>query len=343
MKLEIRTGPALIGSMVFFVTFIASVVLTFVLPYLIDGMAIQTSSTLLALPFVALGLWAYAQGKRWLHLAGTAGVSLVLALFEWRAGLLVAMVLAGFAGTLASTRMVHERLLIPTLLDIESYGTSSKRSPRMRAIGFLLSIPEDFDTRGIVFNRGLIRRDLRVPVRCYITIVSPLMLILLIYLVIGPGQSANIYDCILSAFAVTMYMVALSLPWMVFSALDVRISFRGAVYRPGDGLMATASRFSFALLMALVVVIIAVGLDLPTLCIVCASIVFCMSMMVPYALGLDMTDNDAYLETKYSEWVTTHPVTVGSGLDGSVSEERGDGVPGTPRRPMDSCFPQMKN
>lgn len=330
------------GTM-FLVLFVASAVMALVLPHLIE-ISIHESAAVLAAPFIVLGLIDTASAKRWVPLVFCLAIPSVLYLVSWEDSVAALALLAGSTGVAASTELLGRHVLPKVLGYVECCNSSPERGWQDKLVSFLFGIPRDFDARNIMIN-GTIRRE-KVPYDVMVKTLAPAFLLLILlwmYICASTGLRSDAGDGLLLVMTASLYIAAVSAPWSTLAVIDARIGSSGSVFRLFDGFFGTMKHMAVPLLIGLLIVAFAADPGWGALELAAVSAAFCsvvvMMSMIKYGNHAE-TDVVADL---HAMWVREHPVDFYSGFDGKDGRHPlDDGVPGTPRRPAESCFPPQK-
>ncbi len=323
-------------------TFIIAVVLAFVLPSVAD-MAHRDSFVLLCLPFIVLGIWNMVEGRKWIMLAVTLVPSVAAYLIGWKASAVLLMLLVGTVGVVSAIGIVH-RLTIPAILDSAEHCNSVPQPDKyQRVTGFMFGIPPDLDARNMMIEKGVRREGIPWKLMSD-TLIPAFVLMLFLWMFIAAEAGSDSWSLILPAIAVTLYIVVLATPWAIIGAIDARAEASGSEFRLFDGFVGTMKRMAIPAIAGFVVVMVATSPGLEMILPVVATSVFCIAVAMASLALYGIEEETEFVDDLASSWTASHPVDFYSGYDGKDRRHPlDDGVPGTPRRPMDSCFPRQRN
>lgn len=331
-----------IGALIFVVTLVAALILAVALPSLVDGLSYYLSFAMIALPFIAVGVWDSAASGRWLQLVVSIVICALLYLVDWRVSAAALILLVGAQGVPAAADMAQRRWLPDTLDSMERCGADGSR--RCRFTAFMIGVPPGTDTRNIRIN-STVTRD-RFPWGQMARSMMPaliLMLLVWMFAAASSGFRADLWNNILLLLAISLYAAAFSVCVFILGTLDVRIGRAGSTFRPFYGLFDTLCKMALPAIVALIVILYAVDPGWGALIATVASAVFCLALLLLSMLSYMLNDERALVGEVWDAWTDSHPAEFDSGFDGKGSgHPLDDGVPGTPRRPEDFCFDRMK-
>ena len=326
-------------------TLVLSAVLAVALPYAVEGMSFYDSCAMMAVPLIALGVWDIVFRQRWLRLVVFSCASVLLLLLDWKVGAVAAMLTFGATGISAFSDLVQRRYL-GTVLDSVEHCNVRRRTVTDRLISFLFNIPEDLDSRDMRMNPAVQREDL--PWRAVVDMLIPAlvpMIFLWMFASVSFGFRHDIVDSAIPTMTIVMYILALTLPWTVIRTMDLRVEGRGSVFRLYDGLTGTVVRMAVPSFICLVIVLFAASPGWNAAVLVLLSAIFCIALSISSMFAYMLDAEASLVSDVHSDWEESHPVDFYSAYDGRDGRHPlDDGVPGTPRRPADSCFSvQRKN
>ncbi len=325
------------------VSFAASVVLAFALPSF-TGVDHRDSFAVLCLPFIVLGIWDLVEGRKWIPLAVLIVPFPVFGLLgAWETGVVFVMLFLCSVGLASFIGLAH-RLTIPAILDSAEHCNSVPVPDRyQRIVRFMFGIPPDLDSRNLIIEKR-IRRD-GVPWKLMIdTLVPAFVLLMFLWMFISAEDGSHPVSLLLPSLAVVLYIAALTAPWAIIGAVDVRAETSGSEFRLFDGFIGTMKRMAIPAVAGLAVVLVATSPALVILIPIVATAVFC-TLVTMFALALyGYRKETEFVDDLASSWTASHPVDFYSGYDGRDRRHPlDDGIPGTPMRPFDSCFPRQRN
>lgn len=336
----VRRGDR-IGLAVFVVSLAASVIVAAVLPFAVDGLGFYLTASAVATPFVLLGAWEEVRAGRWIRFGVSAVLCIALYFLDWRVAAAAAMLLIGSDGVSACANILQRLWLLGLLGRMERCGAD--RSPLSRLTAYMFNVPAGVDTRNIRINRSVVRD--RFPWRQMASSMMPaliLMLLVWMFSSASAGFRADLGDHVLLAMALSMYASTVSVFVFVLGTLDVRLG-SGSAFRPFDGLRGTLSRMAVPAVVALVIILVAIDPGWNALLLVLMSAAFCLVVLVLSMLSYVVDIEPSFVAEVGDAWAVDHPTDFDAGFDGRGSAHRlDDGVPGTPRRPADSCFDRRK-
>lgn len=328
---------------VFVTSFVLASVITLALPFLLDHVAFYDSVAALCAPFVAVAVWCLVSERKWFRIVIPAVVSVALCLWDWRVGAISVMVTLGSTGISYLTGLLQRRLFLGAL-DCVEHCNVRDRTFADRLIAFLFNIPPDLDTRDLRINGAVHRESLRWTSMVDILIPAMVpMLFLWMFAAVGFGSSHGMADVAMPVTIAVMYILAFTLPWSIFRTLDVRVKESGSVFRVYDGLIGTFSRMIVPAVIGLGIVLFAAEPGWGSVVLMAISALFCIVLMVLSMVAYMMDQEADLVEVLAEHWYEDHPVDFYCGFDGKDGKHPlDDGVPGTPRRPADECFPTQK-
>ena len=324
------------------VSFIIAVVLAFILPTVTD-MGHRDSFVILCLPFIVLGIWDMVVGRKWIMLAVTVVPSAAAYLLGWKASAVLLMLLVGTVGVVSAIGLMH-RLTIPAILDSAERCNSVPQPDKYQTVTrFMFGIPPDFDARNMMIEKRVRREG--VPWKLMIdTLIPAFVLMIFLWMFIAAEAGSDSWSLILPAIAVTLYIVALATPWAMLGAIDARAEASGSEFRLFDGFIGTMKRMAIPAIAGFIVVIAATSPGLEMILPVIATSAFCVVVAMASLSLYGFDCEPEFVNDLASSWSASHPVDFYSGYDGKDRRHPlDDGVPGTPRRPADSCFQRQRN
>lgn len=330
-------------GILFIAVLLASIVAASVAPFIIDA-SIHQSVAFLAAPFIVLGIVDMVTAKRWVPLFFSVAFPLALYLVSWEASFIVLALLAGSTGVAASMELADRYLLIGTLGCAERCNASPERGWRDRAVSFLFGIPKDFDARNIKIN-GMIRRE-KIPYDIMAKSMAPAFLLLILlwmYICASTALRSDAGDGLILVMTASLYIAAFSAPWAILAVVDARIGTPGSTFRLFDGFFDTTKHMALPLLIGLIIVAVAGDPGWGALELALVSAILCAIVVTMALVKFSNHAESEVVSDIHAAWSDEHPVDFYSGFDGRDGKHPlDDGVPGTPRRPADSCFPPQK-
>lgn len=343
MSSDIVRGSDRKRGLLFAVVLVASIVAACVTPFIFDA-SIHQSVAFLAVPFIALGVVDMVVAKRWIPLVFSAVLPLVFYLVSWEASFIVLVLIAGSTGVAASMELMDRIVLIGILGCVERCNAAPERGWQDKAVSFLFGIPKDFDARNIKIN-GMIRRE-KIPYDIMAKSMAPLFLFLVLlwmYICASTSLRSDAGDGLVFVTTVSLYIAAVSAPWAILAVIDARIGTSGSTFRLFDGFFDTMEHMAFPLLIGLVIVAVAGDPGWGALELALVSVVLCAIVVTMALVKFSNHAEAEVVSDLHAAWSNEHPVDFYSGFDGRDGKHPlDDGVPGTPRRPADSCFPSQK-
>lgn len=313
----------------------AGFALFLILPFVTDA-GFASSVVLLSLPLIVLGAVDMASTRSWYRLAASIAVPAAVYPISWEAVGAAALLLFGSAGISAFSDMVCRRVMPSALRDVEHAGSGRRRAVEM----FLTGVPPGLDTRDMRMD-GSVRRE-AVPwglrASAMLATAAPMLLIWIAAASAGMGLGSGAF----AVMTLSTYIVALVVPWTVLSTADVRVCAPGLEHRLYDGFVRTVASASVPLLVALIVVCVAADPSASTYWLVIASAAFVVLEALLSLIRFEGSVESELVADMAADWESDHPVLLYSGLDGRSARSGDDGVPGTPRRSEDSCFPERR-
>lgn len=303
-----------------------------------DRITIYDIFPVMALPFAALGVIDYLLQKRWLILIIAAVVCVVLYVAYVPAGYLALFVLVCSRGVAVMAAVVQRRLLAWLVGSVERSQTRS-RGFTGRMLSLLFGIPPNIDARAVRMDGAVSRKGMpwnELLDTLILALVPSLVLWICMFTVVA--YHFSIAEAFNTAMTFSVYFAAVSIPWIVLRALNVRVGSEGGGFSLYHGLVGTAKRMCVPLVVVFVIVALMLYSDIDTFGYIVASAAV---TVVVVAVSSAMY----YLDFEHGvvRWV-------GSERDSFLPEEnavsagrrRSDDVPGTPVREADSCFPDQK-
>ncbi len=324
------------------ISFIAAVILAFALPSFTD-MGHRDSFVILCLPFIVLGVWDMVMGRKWIMLAITVVPSAAAYLLGWKASAVMLMLLVGTVGVVSAIGLIH-RLTVPAILvSAERCNTVPQPDKYQKVTRFMFGIPPDFDARNMMIEKRVRREG--IPWKLMLdTLIPAFVLMLFLWMFIAAEAASDSWSLILPAIAVTLYIVALATPWAILGAIDARAVAPGSEFRLFDGFIGTLKRMALPAVAGFIVVIVATSPGLEIILPIIATAAFCVVVAMASISLYGFDRETEFVSDLASSWSASHPVDFYSGYDGKdCRHPLDDGVPGTPRRPFDSCFPRQRN
>ncbi len=342
--LQLMRESDILLSKIAIITLIILFIVAMALPSITDVLYHQSFVVLYGV-FISLGVWKLIITRTWVTLAITTIVCVIITFFDWRMGMIVSSIFPGAIGVWTVSDLLQRYFLMDVLESIEHGNIRPRRSVKDRVISFLFAIPEGVDLRDIhmdeVIHRG--STPWEHVLRAMVPASVPLLL-LYIYIVSEHGLHFDLIDGLAFIMMMVMYVSALTLPWSIIGSLDVRAKVPGTMFHLYHGFVGTMLRFAIAVLLALLVVLFSVGFSWSAFYLIVGCTALYTILTVITMIGYGVSNESVFVGDAYEAWSSTHPVDMFSGFDGK--DERcpmEDGVPGTPRRPADSCFPPQKN
>ena len=330
-------------GLLFLALFIATAVAALALPHLTD-ISLYEASALLAVPFIVLGVLDMAVARRWLPLVSCLVIPAVLYLVSWEFSFAALALLCGSTGVAASTELIHRFLILRLLGFAEHCNAGPERGLADMSVSFFFGIPKDYDARNMMIN-GTIRRE-KVPWDIMAKSFAPAFLLLVLlwmYISASTGIRSDIGEGALLIISASLYIAAVSAPWAILAVTDARIEVSGSTFRLFDGFFSTMKHMAVPLLLGLIIVVIASDPGWDAFKLAAASLVFCAVVELMAMMKFSNHAETEVVSDLYQAWTDTHPVDFYSGFDGRNGKHPlDDGVPGTPRRLADSCFPPQK-
>ncbi len=320
---------------------VAGVALFLALP-LLDRVGYAQSAAALVTPFLAVGVWEALAAKRWVMAAVLVVVPAILYAIDWRLGFLGAAVLPGSIGMAAFADMVQRRIVVGILRSAEGRCTKAKASLHDRCVAFVYNLPEGFDGRGIRVPASARRKDAKVTAMAATSCLALVPVMFVCMLAAGLASDGSTWsDVLVPAVTATVYAAALAMPLVCVAELGATVERPGAEHLFLKGLSRTAVVMLVPSAVALVIVVAVSSPSLGTVGSLIATVVLCVVFQT-IAMSYYVREREPdFVRDVSSAWSEDRPTWfyAGGGSGGSV----GDGVPGTPVRPQDSCFPDRKN
>ncbi len=322
-------------------TFVFSLMLTVVLPFVTD-ISFMHSSLFMVLPFIVIAIWDMLFGDRWFQLAASLIIPGVMFLVGWRWAFIASVFTLGMPGVMVFSEMFQRYVLAKELDKIE-HRTSSENNFKMRLISVMFGIADGMDTRSITMKGSFRRCDISKTdlLMASIPAIFVLSLIFIQAVAVHPPVT---FDLMVTFIMATLYASAFAVPGFIICLLDVRIDVLGKRTRLYDMFNTTMVGMTVVVFVALMIVVIASGLGISMFLLV-IGVMLLGILMTAATCVMGMTlKGDAVVESIYGRWAKDHPVGLTSGLSGGTDVPLlDDGVPGTPRRSRESCYPHMKN
>lgn len=316
------------------VSAVAGAVLALACFYATD-LGLGVSFSLLSLPVLVLGAIDMVSKRSWVRIAASSVMAVLACLVSMDAA--VAMLLLGFgsAGVSVLSDMACRRFMPSALRTIEHAGYGRARTVER----FLVGIPGGLDTRDMRLDCTVRRESVPWGLRTSAVLISAGLMLIVWIAAAASGLGSDDVSVLMT---VSVYLVALVVPWTVLSTADVRVCAPGIDHRLYDGFLKTAATALVPLIVALAVVCIAVMPDASTFWLIGTSFVFLVAEAYLSMIRFEEAAEADLVRDLSDDWGSDHPVLLYSGLDGRTARHGDDGVPGTPRRSEDSCFPARR-
>lgn len=334
MDLPDIAGP-LFRRRALLVSAVLGAVLFLLLPFVTD-MGFDVSFAFLSLPVAVLGAVDMATTRSWIRIAVSVLLPAAALIVSIDAAFVLLLLGFGSAGVSVISDMACRRFLPGALRTIEHAGDGRMRSLER----FLVGIPSGLDSRDMRLDCVVRRESVPWGLRTSATLISAGLMLIVWIAVAAAG--ADLDSGFIAVMTISVYIVALVVPWTVLSTADVRICAPGLEHRLYDGFLKTAATALLPLIVALAVVCLAARPPVSTIELIAATFVLLVAEAYLSMMRFEESAEAGIVHDLSADWDSDHPVLLYAGMDGRTVRHGGDGVPGTPRRSEDSCFPVQR-
>ncbi|MGN0098217.1 MAG: hypothetical protein ACI38Y_02685 [Candidatus Methanomethylophilaceae archaeon] len=317
--------------------FVASLI-TVIITTLSTDLSLYVVTPVLVLPFLVAGVVSFVSEHRWVTLILIVSVTCVAYIIGPAYSILVLCLSVCSEGISVLSGLVQRLLFYRILTSVETINIRERRSVSDRVVSFMFNIPADLDARDIVMETGVHRKSfpwndmLRT-----LSFASVPCAFLWIYIFLDPAFGVQTDGISVHILTIVLYIIAISMPWTIFGALDVRIVTANRDFGLSDGLMETLKRMFMPLLFVLVILGVALSVDVHTMCNALMSLAMVVIITVTASSMYHMHNQLSVIRDIVSKWAIFHPADLCSGYNGPIGKVKED-LPGTPERDPRSCF-----